>query len=112
MISMQETLFKMQLQKLFVWMVRPFLLLLSLPSRSRISDENDQNAFYQMQNIANCEMSDSSEHNVMYTNFENSSSWNFYERFRLKRDIDEFECFSGEIAMCATFVLGGQFHKD
>ena len=101
MISMQETWSKMLPQKLFVLMVRPIFL---FSSRSRLSDETYQNEYYQMRNIANCEMGSSSEHNVMYTNFENSSNWNFYERFRLKRDIDEFECFSGKSVICVKFL--------
>ena len=101
MISMQETWSKMLPQKPFVLMVRPIFL---FSSRSRLSDETYQNEYYQMRNIANCEMSSSSEHNVMYTNFENSSNWNFYERFRLKRDIDEFECFSGKSVICVKFL--------
>lgn len=57
--------------------------------------------FYQMRNVANCELSDSNESDVMYMYFENSSddeNWSFYERLHLRRDFDyDGECFYGKI---------------
>jgi hypothetical protein len=43
-----------------------------------------------MTNVANCELSDSDEHDVMYSGFEMAvSDWSFYERVRLRRDLVE-----------------------
>jgi len=57
--------------------------------------------FYQMRNVANCELSDSNESDVMYMYFENSSddeSWSFFERLHIRRDFDyNDECFYGKI---------------
>ena len=38
--------------------------------RETSSSSDGVATFYQMSNVANCEMSDANEHDVMYTNFE------------------------------------------
>ena len=63
---------------------------------------SSSDVFYQMRNVANCELSDSNESDVMYLNFENSSdgddeNWSFYERLHLRRDFDnDDQCFDGK----------------
>jgi len=53
-----------------------------------------------MRNVANCELSDSNESDVLYMYFEVSKddeNWSFYERLHLRRDYDDNDdCFDGK----------------
>ena len=64
--------------------------------------------YYQMINVANCELSDSNEHDVMYTNFENSTNeWGFYEKVRLRRDL----CFDGKLVSAFMKIYLSVFNQ-